>query len=95
MRVTIKEVTVGPTATGHVQRQRHCLPEVEHSSQAKPSETAQHASQLASQLEATLKTEHTAIQNFKDFIYLLLERERNINVWLPLMQPPLGTWPAT
>ena len=39
----------------------------------------------------------------KDFIYLLLERregrekerERNINVWLPLMHPLLGTWPAT
>ena len=23
------------------------------------------------------------------------ERERNINVWLPLMCPQLGTWPAT
>ena len=23
------------------------------------------------------------------------ERERNISVWLPLMWPPLGTWPAT
>ena len=23
------------------------------------------------------------------------ERERNINVWLPLVSPPLGTWPAT
>ena len=22
------------------------------------------------------------------------EKERNINVWLPLMRPPLGTWPA-
>ena len=22
-------------------------------------------------------------------------RERNINVWLPLTWPPLGTWPAT
>ena len=40
---------------------------------------------------------------FKDFIYLFLERgegskketERNINVWLPLMHPLLGTWPAT
>ena len=39
----------------------------------------------------------------KDFIYLCLERgegkekerERNINVWLPLMRPPLGTWPTT
>ena len=38
----------------------------------------------------------------KDF-YLFLawgggwekERERNINVWLPLMHPLLGTWPAT
>ena len=36
-------------------------------------------------------------------MYLLLEkregkekeRERNINVWLPFMQPLLGTWPAT
>ena len=39
----------------------------------------------------------------KHFIYLFLEsregkeneRERNINVWLPLMCPLLGTWPAT
>ena len=39
----------------------------------------------------------------KDFIYLFLERgegrekesEGNINVWLPLTCPPLGTWPAT
>ena len=37
------------------------------------------------------------------FMYLFLqrgewretERERNINVWLPLMRPLLGTWPAT
>ena len=36
------------------------------------------------------------------FIYLILERgegrekegERNINVWLPLVGPVLGTWPA-
>ena len=40
---------------------------------------------------------------FKDGIYLLLEsaegrekeRERNINVWLPLACPTGGTWPAT
>ena len=40
---------------------------------------------------------------FKDCIYLFLERgggkekerERNINVWFPLMCPLLGTWPAT
>ena len=39
----------------------------------------------------------------KDFIYLILdrgegrekERERNINVWLPLSCPLLGTWPTT
>ena len=39
----------------------------------------------------------------KDFIYLFLERregrekkrERNINVWLPLKCPQVGTWPAT
>ena len=39
----------------------------------------------------------------KDFICLLLERgegrekerERHINMWLPLTCPPLGTWPAT
>ena len=38
-----------------------------------------------------------------DFIYLFLdrgkgrekERARNINAWLPLMHPPLGTWPVT
>ena len=32
------------------------------------------------------------------FIYFEKEgrkRERNINVWLPLMHPPFGTWPAT
>ena len=40
---------------------------------------------------------------FKDFIYLFLdrgegrekERERNINVWLPLVNPLCGTWPTT
>ena len=40
---------------------------------------------------------------FKDFIYLFLEkeggrrkeRERNINAWLPLTRPLLGTWPET
>ena len=40
---------------------------------------------------------------FKDFIYLFLERgerkerekERNINVWLPLTRPLVGTWPTT
>ena len=39
----------------------------------------------------------------KDFIYLFVERggrkekesERNINVWLPLTCPLLGTWPET
>ena len=41
--------------------------------------------------------------SFKDFTYLFLERgegrekerERNINVWLPLVCALLGTWPAT
>ena len=40
---------------------------------------------------------------FKILFYLFLhrgegrekERERNINVWLPLMNPQLGTWPET
>ena len=40
---------------------------------------------------------------FKDFIYLFLdrgkgrekERERGINVWLPLTYPLSGTWPVT
>ena len=39
----------------------------------------------------------------KDFIYLFVERgerrekerNRNINVWLPLTHPQLGSWPAT
>ena len=39
----------------------------------------------------------------KDFIYLFFgegkgrqkERKRNINVWLPLTCPLLGTWPST
>ena len=42
--------------------------------------------------------------SFKNILfYLFLERgeerekekERNINVWLPLAHPPRGTWPAT
>ena len=41
--------------------------------------------------------------NFKDFIHLFLEggkgkekeREININVWLPLVHPLLGTWSTT
>ena len=37
---------------------------------------------------------------FKDFIYFRekgreREWERNINVWMPLVLPLLGTWPAT
>ena len=38
---------------------------------------------------------------FKIFIFTYFEREKeggrdgNINVWLPLMRPLLGTWPAT
>ena len=38
---------------------------------------------------------------FLDFIYLFLDRvegrekDRSINMWLPLMRPLLGTWPAT
>ena len=40
---------------------------------------------------------------FKDFIYLFLDRgagrkekrEININLWLPLVHPHLGTWPTT
>ena len=41
------------------------------------------------------------LYNFKDFIHLFFERgregerERNINVWLPLVHPLLGTWPKT
>ena len=39
----------------------------------------------------------------KDYLFSSLERgegrekerERNINVWLPLAYPPLGTWPTT
>ena len=39
--------------------------------------------------------------SFKDFVYLFLnrreekERGKNINVWLTLACPLLGTWPAT
>ena len=44
-----------------------------------------------------------ALYFFKDFIYLFLERgegrekerEKNINVLLPLACPQLGTWPVT
>ena len=47
---------------------------------------------------------NTLFYFFKDFIYLLFlergegrekKRERNINMWLPLMCPQLGTWPTT
>ena len=53
---------------------------------------------------STTATISSSMLNFlKDFIYLFLERgerkekerERNINVWLPLMRPLPGTWPAT
>ena len=48
----------------------------------------------------------TANYSFKHFIFKILciylkrgegrkkERERNINVWLPLTWPPLRTWPT-
>ena len=29
------------------------------------------------------------------YLFIFRERERNINVWLPLQQLLLGTWPAT
>ena len=32
---------------------------------------------------------------FKKRFYLFLERERNINVWLPLVCPLLENWPTT
>ena len=40
------------------------------------------------------------LKDFINFIFRLgegreKERERNINVWLPLMHPLLGTWPIT
>ena len=46
---------------------------------------------------------HNNIIYVKGFTYLFLERgerrererETNINVFLPLTWPPLGTWPAT
>ena len=54
-------------------------------------------------LSGSVKLTSFIIIIFKDFIYLFLERgeggekerERNINVWLPLTWPPLETWPAT
>ena len=42
-----------------------------------------------------LKIKNKNFKRFYLFIYLFLEREGNINVWLPLERPPLGTWPAT
>ena len=52
---------------------------------------------------AVKKQTFTILFSPKDFVYLFLEkgegkdkkRERNINVWVPLVWPPLGTWPAT
>ena len=35
------------------------------------------------------------LQMFTLFIFFIFSRERNINVWLPLTHPLLGTWPAT
>ena len=60
-----------------------------------------HVSSLASPFPILFIT--IPIYFFKDFIYLFLERgegrgkkrEGNIIVWLPLMLPLLGTWPAT
>ena len=36
---------------------------------------------------------HCLCQQFVPFLFFL--RQRNINMWLPLMCPLLGTWPAT
>ena len=52
---------------------------------------------------STLGTQSLLFLKKKDFTYLFLERgegrekerERNINVWLPVAHPLLGTWPAT
>ena len=54
---------------------------------------------LSSSLPLSLKINKT----FKKYLLICLflgrgsegERKRNINVWLPLMRPLLGTWPAT
>ena len=48
---------------------------------------------------ATILTE-SLLMKFKDFIYFSEkgregERERNTNVWLPLVCPLLGIWSAT
>ena len=53
-------------------------------------------------LSLILVVEHKIIfYFFKAFIYLFFrergregERERNINVWLALVRPQLGTWPT-
>ena len=50
-----------------------------------------------------LPTRWLPIFTLKKRFYLFLERgeerekerERNINIWLPLMRPLLATWPAT
>ena len=49
-----------------------------------------------------LRSESKKRKILEDFIYVFIfrerkreEREGNINVWLPLMRPLLGTWPAT
>ena len=58
---------------------------------------------LKKQMESIMKTLIIFKDFLKDFIYLFLERgerrekerERNINVWLPLTYPLLGTRPTT
>ena len=55
----------------------------------------------ASSLGKYLFLSFTHLLFLKDFIHLFLEwgkegdGERNINVWLPLLHPLLGTWPTT
>ena len=76
--------------------------------ESKPLPSVIYGLQNCSVYPSLLQKEGTSAELFlfffkKDFIYLFLERgegketegERNINVWLPLTRPPLGTWPET
>ena len=63
---------------------------------------------LVKEVFVSLNSKYTVVEFFYFYFFIIFSRfylftfkgrekesERNINVWLPLMQPALGTWPTT
>ena len=69
-----------------------------------PGNTVQGPQPLSTLVQAAVTTQEVTAEPFfvclKDFTYLFLEKgkgrekDRSMNVWLPVARPSLGTWPA-